>query len=54
MRATHNLFLKKNINLTQPIANVGSGKKSEYTKYICKDDTEISGGKRNILQYGSS
>ena len=38
MRATHNLFLKKNINLTQPIANIGSGKKSEYTKYICKDD----------------
>ena len=41
MRATHNLFLKKNINLTQQIANIGSGKKSEYTKYICKYDILI-------------
>ena len=41
MRATHNLFLKKKINLEDPIANIGSGKKSEYVKYICKDKSLV-------------
>jgi len=41
MRATHNLFLKKKINMKLPTANIGSGKKSEYIEYICKDKTLV-------------
>ena len=41
MRATHNLFLKKNINIKHQTANIGSGKKSEYIKYICEDETLV-------------
>ena len=41
MRATHNLFLKKKINVKSPIANIGSGKKNEYMKFICEDETLV-------------
>ena len=41
LRATHNLFLKNNINLKKKIANLGSGKKNEYHNYICKDASLI-------------
>ena len=41
LRATHNLFLKNNINLKGKIANLGSGKKNEYDNYICKDASLI-------------
>jgi hypothetical protein len=41
LRATHNLFLKNNINLKGKIANLGSGKKNEYHNYICKDASLI-------------
>ncbi len=41
MRATHNLFLKKNIKIKHQTANIGSGKKSEYIEYICEDKTLI-------------
>ena len=38
LRSTHNLFLKKKIDIKQPVANLGSGKKNDYIKYIYKDD----------------
>ena len=41
MRATHNLFLKKKIYIKQSTANIGSGKKSDYIKYICEDETLV-------------
>ena len=41
MRTTHNLFLKKKINVKSPIANIGSGKKNEYMKFICEDETLV-------------
>ena len=41
MRATHNLFLKKKINVKSPTANIGSGKKNEYMKFICEDETLV-------------
>ena len=41
MRSTHNLFLKNRIDVKQPIANIGSGKKSDYIKFICKDKSLV-------------
>ena len=41
MRSTHNLFLKKKINIKQPVANIGSGKKNEYIQFICKDKSLV-------------
>ena len=38
MRATHNLFLKKNIYIKNLTANIGSGKKSDYIEYIFEDE----------------
>ena len=34
LRSTHNLFLKKNINIKGSIADLGSGNNYEYHKYI--------------------
>lgn len=38
LRATHNLFLKNKINLKGSIANLGSGKKNDYSHYINKNN----------------
>ena len=37
MRATHNLFLKKKININVFTADLGSGSKNDYQKYIFKN-----------------
>tara|TARA_B110000971_G_C20032236_1_gene512006 strand:- start:3405 stop:4097 length:693 start_codon:yes stop_codon:yes gene_type:complete len=37
MRATHNLFLKKNININVFTADLGSGSKNDYQNYIFKN-----------------
>lgn len=37
MRASHNLFLKKKININSLTADLGSGNKNDYNKYIFKN-----------------
>lgn len=37
MRATHNLFLKKNLKFKDLTADLGSGKKNDYSKLIFKN-----------------
>ena len=41
LRSTHYLFLKKKIKIKQPVANLGSGKKSDYIKYIYSDKARV-------------
>ena len=37
MRASHNLYLKKNLSLNSPTADLGSGEKNDYKKFIFKN-----------------
>lgn len=41
LRSTHNLFLKKNINIKGKIADLGSGNNYEYHKYIKKKKLKV-------------
>ena len=41
MRATHNLYLKKSINVKGNIADLGAGKHNAYYEYIDADKKKL-------------
>ena len=41
MRATHNLYLKKSINVKGNIADLGAGKHNTYYEYIDADKKKL-------------